>query len=52
MTKSHQLHRKPAVHRLVRRSRRVWRLYWKVNRLFVQIGFDYEKHAEPEGDDQ
>jgi len=41
-TKSHPLHRKESVARYVVRSRRVWRLYWRLNKLFVQLGFEYE----------
>jgi len=36
-TKSHQMHRKATIGHYVLRHRRIWRLYWRVDRLFIII---------------
>ena len=35
MSKAHHLHRKASIHKYVLRNRRIWRLYWRLDRLFV-----------------
>jgi len=42
-SKSHQLHRKESVARYVSKSRRIWSIYWRMNRLFILLGFEYER---------
>jgi len=37
MTKSHQLHRKKAIHMMFRRSPRIRRLFWKVTAIFDKL---------------
>jgi hypothetical protein len=45
-TKAHPLHRKPALHRYLRRSRRFWRWYFKLNRLCVELGLEVNYSKE------
>ena len=42
-TKSHPNHRKQTIRKRFTPLTRSWRLYWKVQRIFVELGFSYSK---------
>ena len=42
-TKSHPVHRKEAIASKFRPGKKSWRLYWRLNRVFIELGFTVEK---------
>ena len=42
-TRGHPLHRKPAVHSYVSKSRKFWRFFIRLNRLCLELGLEYDK---------
>jgi len=41
-SKSHKLHRKASVARYIQRNRRIWRLYWRLNKIFIELGLEVD----------
>lgn len=46
-TRSHQMHRKATINKYVLRHRKIWRIYWRIDKLFLIISVgkfkDYER---------
>ncbi len=40
-TKSHRLHRKASVAYAFNNHRSLWRLYWRFNKLIVELGIEH-----------
>ncbi len=40
-TKSHRLHKKAAIAREFVKGRRLWRIYWRLNKLILELGLEY-----------
>ena len=36
----HQKHRKETMHKLILNSRRWYKVYWRVNRIFISLGLE------------
>lgn len=45
-TRSHRMHRKESIHRYVRNHRKIWRFYWRIDRIFIRIEIGRLNHGK------
>lgn len=44
----HHMHRKGAITKVINKGSRIYRLYWKLNQKFVELGFTHEHKPKSE----